>query len=218
MKRLALFSLFVTFLITSTLAYAVNPEPLENSNMVKKATLGNSNVAIKIDYIKFTDNDIEDFEVDKGVYIGIEGYTEIIENLYLGLETGYAKPTGQVDVGGLFEIETEVFFIPIELNLKYTVEVVPEFAIGLGAGVSYNYGKGEASAPGSSVSVDDFYFGGQFFADFNYRWGNLVIGANGKYQIMEDEEGSVEFLGATIPYDYNYNNWRVGGHIGVLFD
>lgn len=218
MKRLVLFTLFLTFLIPSTAAYAVEPEPLENNNMVKKVPLGKSNVAIKIDYIEFTDDNLDDFDVDQGIYIGIEGYTEIIGNLYIGLETGYAKPTGKVNIDGLFDVDTEVFFIPIELNFKYAIEIVPEFAIGLGAGVSYNYGKGEASALGSSVSVDDFYFGGQFFADLNYRWGNLVVGANGKYQIMQDEEGSVEFLGATIPYDYDYNNWKVGGHIGVVFD
>jgi Outer membrane protein beta-barrel domain len=122
--------------------------------------------------------------------------------LYLGMEVGYANPDGNV-----LGIDTEVTFVPIELNLKYAIPASPNLVFDLGAGASYNYVQEKVSLSGVSVSSDDWLFGGQVFADVNYTSGIFFIGINGKYQITEDIKGG----------NYSYNNWRVGGQVGVMF-
>jgi hypothetical protein len=178
MKRLFLFSLIVAFIIAPTAVYAA-----------EKVPLGIGNLAVKVDYINFTDN----LEDDDGLYIGLEGYGKIIPNLYLGAEVGYTNPD--------FE---DTYFVPIELNLKYAVKDTPNFVIDLGAGASYNYAKAESS--GGSLSEDDWLFGGQFFIDLNYIVDQFFVGINAKYQLTEELKG----------FD-NFNNWRVGGQIGIMF-
>jgi hypothetical protein len=212
MKKLFSFSLIVAFILISSTLYAE-----------QKAPLGIGNIAVKFDYINFTDSVLKDADVDSGFYIGIEGYVQIVPNLYLGAEAGYTNPDGNLDedvyvpyVGIVHaHADTEVTFVPIELNLKYAIEAAPNFVIDIGAGGSYNYVKVEAnvtasalgvSAPILSGSNDDWLWGGQFFADLNYTINQFFIGVNGKYQLTEDFKDS-----------YDYNNWRVGGQIGIRF-
>lgn len=203
MKRLFLFLLIAVFVLISTGVYAA-----------ERAPLGIRNAAVKFDYINFTEDELENSDVDKGLYVGIEGYGEIVPNLYLGTEVGYANPKGKVkmEVLGIeSDVDTEITFVPIELNLKYAIKAVPHLVIDLGAGASFTYVKEDTtvSASGSSLSaiIDDWLFGGQFFADLNYEFGPYFIGINAKYQITEDFKNQ----------DYNYNNWRIGGQIGVMF-
>jgi hypothetical protein len=191
-KLLFLFLLIVVFVFTAPVLHAA-----------QKAPLGNGNLAVKFDYINFTDDVVKDADVDSDFYIGIEGYVQIVPNLYLGAESGYSNPDGNV-----MGVKTELTFIPIELNLKYAVEAAPQFAIDFGAGASYNYVEEKVSLFGASLSDDDWLFGGQFFIDMNYNvGGGFFIGANGKYQITEDFKDA----------GYNYDNWRVGGQIGLMF-
>jgi hypothetical protein len=200
MKNLFSFSLvvIVAFVMTSTVFAA------------EKAPLGIGNISVKLDYINFTDNALDNSDVDKGFYVGLEGYGEIVHNLYLGAEVGYANPDGSVDIAGI-HANTEVTFVPVELNLKYAVKAAPNMAIDFGAGVSYNYVKEEASASAfgftGSSSIDDWLFGGQFFADLNYTIGQFFLGINAKYQLTENFKD----------FNYHYNNWRVGGQIGIMF-
>ncbi|MBM4141655.1 MAG: hypothetical protein FJ242_09295 [Nitrospira sp.] len=112
-------------------------------------------MAAKLDYLKFTADEVKNSDVDTGLYVGLEGYGEIAPNLYLCMEVGYVKPDGKVNILGV-DIDTEVTFVPIELNLKYAIQAAPNFIIDLGAGVSYNYVKEKASALGVSASLDDW--------------------------------------------------------------
>jgi hypothetical protein len=191
MKKLFLFLLTFAFIIVSTSVYAD-----------QKAPLGFGNIALKLDYIDFTNGDLDDTDVDTGVYVGLEGYGEIAQNLYLGMEVGYTQPNG--DIG---TYDTELTFVPVELNLKYALEPSPDFIIDFGGGVSLNYGKFKISGPGLSDSVDDWLFGGQFFTDLNYKIDRFFFGINVKYQITEEFED----------YDFDMNNWRIGGQIGIVF-
>ena len=79
MRTFMLFCLIGVFVMASTVASAQ-----------EKASLGAGNLALKVDYIQFTEDDIEDADVDSGLYIGIEGFGEVTPNLYLGVEVGYA--------------------------------------------------------------------------------------------------------------------------------
>lgn len=112
---------------------------------------------------------------------------------------------------GLVKVDTEVTFVPIELNLKYAFDAAPNFVVDLGAGASYNYIKGKLTVDGISGDENDWLLGGQVFADLNYRSGAFFLGINAKYQTTEDFE--IKNTG----YKLSGNNWRVGGQIGIMF-
>jgi hypothetical protein len=208
MKKAMLFCLIGAFVMTSTVVSAQ-----ENQ---EKAPLGVGNLALKVDYIAFTENDLEDADIDSGLYLGIEGYGEIVPNLYLGAEVGWANPDG--DVFGI--VDTELTYIPVEVNLKYAAELSPQFIIDVGAGVSYNYAKIELDAAigtfedietgeelGASIDESEWLFGGQFFVDLNYTFDQFFLGINGKYQITEEGDD----------LEVSFDNWRIGGQIGFFF-
>lgn len=184
MKKFALILLVFGLIVSSSTVFAQ-----------EKAPLGVGNLAVKVDYISFTDGDLEDVDLDTGVYVGLEGYARILTApLYLGIEAGYANPDGDFD--------TELTYVPVELNLKYAIPAAQTFVIDLGAGASYNYAKFD-----NGDSEDDWLFGGQFFIDANYTSGGFFIGINGKYQLTDEFED----------FDVELSNWRVGGQIGIMF-
>ena len=203
MKKLLLVSFLFVMVLGSSAAFAA-----------EKAPLGAGNVALKLDYISFTENEFEDAKVDTGFYIGLEAYGEVSPNLSLGAEVGYANPDGKIDelVDGIaVNIKNEVTFVPIELNLKYAFKAAPNLAIDIGAGVSYNFAKVETTASALGISLsdseEDWLFGGQFFVDLNYTVNQFFIGVNAKYQLTEDFKDA----------DFGFSNWRVGGQVGLMF-
>ena len=78
MKKFLFMLLIVAFICTASTVFAA-----------EKAPLGMGNLAVKLDWIKFTDDVLKDVDVDSGFYIGLEGYGMIAQNLYLGMEAGY---------------------------------------------------------------------------------------------------------------------------------
>lgn len=196
MRKSILVCLIGAFLIVSTVVPAAG----------QRTSLGLGNMAIKLDHISFTDDVLENSDVDSGLYVGIEGFGEISPNLYLGVEVGYANIDGSINVWGI-PVDTEVTFIPVELNFKYVLEAAPRLVIDFGAGVSFNYVEEKASALGVSADEDDLLFGGQFFMDLSYTVNEFFLGVNGKYQITEEFKD----------WDYDYNNWRIGGQVGLMF-
>jgi hypothetical protein len=190
MKKFLFMVLIVAFVCTASTVYAA-----------QKAPLGNGNLALKLDWIKFTDGWLKDRGADSAFYIGLEGYGMLAPNWYLGLESGYAQPKG-TESG---YVETKLTYIPVELNVKYAGEVAQNVVIDAGAGLSYNYSKIQLAGLSSDSK---WLFGGQFFLDLNYTIDQFFIGISGKYQITQ------KFKDA---YDFNANNWRLGGQIGVMF-
>jgi hypothetical protein len=171
--------------------------------------LGIFHFGVKVDYISFTDDFLKDADVDTGVYLGAEIYSIILPYFYLGLEAGYSNPSGTYADPILGNIDTDLTYVPIELNAKAAFEPAKNLAIDLGAGVSANYAEMKGSIVGVPVTEDDWLWGGQFFADINYIVGDVVyIGINGKYKIAEK---------GIKDYDVSLNNWMVGGQIGVKF-
>jgi hypothetical protein len=201
MKRLTLFCLIGAFLMASTVVLAQ-----------EKAPLGVGNLALKVDYIAFTDDELDDADVDSGVYAGIEGFGEVSPNLYLGLEVGYAAVSDGDWEFFSDEPDVELTYIPVEVNLKYAAEFSPHFIIDVGAGVSYNYAEIDVEGLGDE---DEWLLGGQFFVDLNYTFDAFFLGINGKYQITEEFDGPD--LGAGDDLDASFDNWRIGGQIGFFF-
>ena len=203
MKKILFLSLLVLFVFASASVYAA-----------EKYALGAGNVALKIDYINFTDSAFDKIDLKGGVYVGLEAYTAIYPNLYLGLESGWAgtKNDDTISIGQFADVDVDLktTFVPIELNLKYAIPLDPNWVIDLGGGVSYSYFKIKAEE--IDESKDDWVFGGQVFADINYKLSKeWFIGINGKYQFTE------ELKFDNFDTKTKADNWRVGANIGIMF-
>jgi len=202
MKKLLALSLMIVFVFVSTTLYAA-----------EKYDLGMGNVALKIDYINFTEDAFDEIDLENGVYVGLEGYYAIYPNLYLGLEAGWAASSNDDDIdigGGPVNVDIDVTFIPIELNLKYAVALSPDWVWDIGAGVSYSYFKIEANH--IDEDADDWLFGGQVFTDINYKLSKeWFIGINAKYQFTDDLEFD------NVDTSTSADNFRVGAHVGMMF-
>ena len=193
MKKFILLCLVGVFVMAPMVAFAQ-----------EKAPLGAGNLAVKVDYIQFTEDDLEDADVDSGLYLGVEGFAELVSNVYLGAEVGYAF----IQSGDFFEIDdrldVDLTYVPVEVNLKYAAELSPQFIIDVGAGLSYNYAKIDVQDYGDE---DEWLFGGQCFVDLNYTFDTFFLGINGKYQLTEEGDD----------LETNFDNWRIGGQIGFFF-
>lgn len=209
MKKLLFVSLMCVFILASTTLYAA-----------ETYSLGNTNVALKVDYFAFTEDVFGDVDLDEGVYVGLEGYYGVMPDLYVGLEVGWAGTSNDGDIniaGERVDTDVDVTLVPVELNLKYVIEASPEWIIGLGAGVSYNYFEVEIDPKNyGSADEDDWVWGGQLFAEVNYKMSEQwFLGVNGKYQWTEDLEFDIR--GEDVETDTSADNWRVGAQIGMMF-
>jgi hypothetical protein len=210
--------------VTVLLIVAVVAVLAGSAQAEQRYALGFGNLALKVDYLRFTDSQADDLGVANAPYIGAEFYFHVWNNLYLGVESGYAWSSGDrnvtfFDVQGLpfdVKVNIDVDYVPIELNAKYVFGWCNTWALGIGGGVSYNYFNLDVSADvdGGNQAFggdSDWLFGGQFFADLNYKSGPWFLGANIKYQITED----ISLRG--FDSDVSASNFRVGGQVGFLF-
>jgi outer membrane protein W len=209
MKKVLLVSLVFMFIFAATSVYAA-----------EKFVLGNTNVALKVDYFAFTEDVFGDIDLDEGAYVGLEGYYGVMPDLYVGLEVGWAGTSNDGDVniaGERVDTDVDVTLVPVELNLKYVIEASPEWIIGLGAGFSYNYFEVEIDPKNyGSADEDDWVWGGQLFAEVNYKMSEQwFLGINGKYQWTEKLEFDIR--GEDVETDTRADNWRAGVQIGMMF-
>jgi outer membrane protein W len=202
MKKIFLLTLLLAFVFASTTLYAA-----------EKYALGMGNIALKVDYINFTEDVFDNIDLDNGIYLGLEGYYAIYPNLYLGLEAGWAGTENDDDIeidGEKRNVDIDVTFVPIELNLKYVFELDPNWNIGVGAGISYSFFQVEANK--IDESADDWVFGGQVFADINYKMSKeWFIGINAKYQFTDDLEFD------NVDTKTSADNFRIGAQIGYMY-
>lgn len=195
MKKMFLVLLIAGFIMTSSTVFAAERFPL-----------GEGNLAVKLDYIKFTDSDLRDVDVDSGFYIGLEGYGLVADdNFYLGVEAGYTNPSGDFTAPVAGSTGTRLTYVPIEVNLKYAVAASQNVAFDIGAGLSCNYARFKIY----DESASDWMFGGQAFMDLNFTINQFFLGISGKYQLGQDFKKDNR--------QFSCNNWRIGGQIGVLF-
>lgn len=203
MKKIFLFSLLIAFILTSAVSYAQ-----------EKALIGNGNIALKMDYLNFTESALEDLDNDDCFYVGLEAYNKVSSNFYIGMEVGYTNSEGDARIRNvdreIVKADTELTYVPIELNLKYALDITPKLAVDFGAGPSYNWMKEELSGPGLTTA-EDWLWGGQLFADLDYKIDRFFLGINVKYQFTENFEIDDHET------DVNANNWRVGGQVGIMF-
>jgi len=198
MKKILLISLLLTIIFSFSIV-----------NAAEKVPLGAGNLALKIDYINFTDSQVEDFDTDDGIYVGLETYGKIADvspHFYVGMEVGYTNIDGNVH-----NFDTETTYVPVELNLKYALKISPDMTIDFGAGPSINYAKIETTGSGMSIDEDDWVWGGQIFADLVYKFRQFFAGVNAKYQVTENFEIH------EMDTDMSFRNWRIGGQVGIMF-
>ena len=183
------------FLISVCIAYVLTPATMQAQVI---APLGKANFEIKFDYIVFTDGYFDNFlNQDDGIYVGIEGYGYIAQNIYLGGEVGQGV---NMSLSG-----EEINFVPIEINAKYTRGFASNFVIDFGAGFSYSYAELTNQISNSEVR-EDWLFGGQIFIDLSYRIKWFSIGVNTKYQITQSFKEE----------DLDLSNFRLGVQIGII--
>lgn len=194
MKNFSLFALVFVLLVCSTAAYAE-----------EKAAIGKG-LALKIDYLNFTDSFVKDNNIDKSIYIAVEGYAHVAPEIFLGLEVGIANPSGTVG-----NQKTELTYVPVELNAKYVGEFLPLLNLAIGGGLSFNHASETVVSNGSTFKNDDWLLGGQVFAELLFASGNYFMGFNGKYQFTDN------FAADGSAPSHRYSNWRLGGLAGVLF-
>ncbi len=172
--------------------------------------LGWGNGAVKVDYFRFTDSDMKNLDLENGVYVGVEGYVSLLHpNLYFGLEAGWARTSGGVEFDG-FDIDLDVYYVPIEFNIKYVLEINPCLTIDVGGGGSANYFNVDAEGNGLSGGDDDWIWGGQLFGNVNYKLGQWFLGANVKYQFTD-------FIDIAAFRDMRASNFRAGAQVGFMF-
>jgi opacity protein-like surface antigen len=205
MKKFFIISLLVMFVFASTSVFAA-----------ERYALGMSNVALKVDYLNFTDDVFDNIDLDEAIYVGLEGYLAVMPNLYLGMETGWAYSENDDKIGNL-NVDIDVTFIPIELNLKYMAEISPQWVLGVGGGISYNYFEIEAND--IDRDADDWVFGGQVFAELNYKMNDQwFLGIETKYQWTEDLEfDDFGVNGRDVDTETSADNWRIGARVGFVF-
>jgi len=193
MKRLFLMSIGIVFIMAPVAIQAQERSPL-----------GNGNFAVKLDYIAFTDDYFSDLD-RSDLYLGVEGYSKITPNVYLGGEIGSAS--NDMLFSGI-----TYSYLPVELNLKYAIEATPNLVVDFGAGVSYVYFEIQHKTYWlKSAESDDWILGGQFFADLTYKIHRWSIGVHANYQITED------FEDPALGYDLDLSNWRLGVQMGIIF-
>ena len=167
-----------------------------------KAPLGVGTLMLKLDYIEFTDSFFSAPEESDGLYIGLEGYYRVANNLYVGGEFGQAA---NITLFGGEEID----FVPVELNTKYAFDAGMNLVLDFGAGISYNRTQLTHDVfLGNNIDRgSDWLLGGQIFTDLTFKIGWLAIGLNGKYQITERFKDS----------DIKLSNYRLGLSLGGCF-
>ena len=215
MRKLSLL-LVVCALVLCAAPFARAQAPNEPA----KLNLG-ADVALKVDFFHFMDSDIGDLNAENGVLVSLEFYKEVFfPNFFLGVEAGWGQSWGSIHVSDfvneqevLSKLDTTITYVPIEFNAKYAIPLAPNFALGLGAGISMNYIGGEFEAFGESFSDDDWVFGGQFFAQLDYKCHNWFFGAHVKYKITEDVKFVKDLTGDEVSAD----NIAVGLNLGFLF-
>lgn len=192
-------ALILLSLIVTSAAYGENGAPL-----------GRGSVALHISSINFTDGELEDLDVDSETLISLAAYFAIQPNLYLGGEVGFTN-LDESTTSGAFTLETDLDYVPFEINLKYVTDFQQGLMASLGGGFSLNYVDGKVSQafPGTILvsKGDEVLLGGQIFCDLIYRTGSLFFGANLKYQLTEELDD----------LDFDFSNFRIGGQIGLVF-
>ena len=187
MKKLFLILIGIALLVASAIVQAQIVAPI-----------GVGNLALKFDYIVFTDSYFDSsFNQDDGIYIGIEGYGKIASNIYLGGEIGQGI---NINLAG-----EDINFVPVEVNIKYAREFEHNFVVDFGGGFSYSYAELTHQIINQEVR-NDWLFGGQIFADLGYKISWFFAGINTKYQITQSfkDEG------------VNLNNFKLGAFIGII--
>ena len=170
------------------------------SAMASEPVLQISHFGVKVEHVGFLDDSAEQQDVDSGLFLGVEAYEYLDHGVYYGFEAGWADIEGNIVENGS-EYDTELTYIPVEMNVKWVGLILPYTSLGVGLGPSMGYARHEVKGSGIDESKEDWFWGGQALAELNIEAGAIYFGLNGKYQAVEKD----------------LQNWRAGAHIGCRF-
>jgi hypothetical protein len=204
-KRLSYLLLGLVLVLVSSMAFADD-----------SALLGKGQGGVKVDYIRFSDSDLKNFNVDSGPYVALEAYCKVknASRFYLGSEIGYSKVDGSItdtSTGTAIKVSSDFKYIPVELNAKWLFDLGSKMNFAVGTGVSLNYVDVEASASAAGLTIfdsdHDWIFGWQGFFDLNYSLGRVFVGLDGKYKQTQEFNGIGE----------KFSNFTAGAHVGWTY-
>lgn len=178
--------LALVFLLVTPLALYAQDSP----------SLGRGDIAFKFGYVVFPDGTFE----DDGLSWGLEGYSSVASNVYVGAGVAFA--------GNIGPFSDEMMLIPIEVNAKYAFGFGSHFVLAGGAGLCLAYAELESyKLFFNDETYNEWLFGGQIFGDLLLRFGGFDFGLNVKYQPLEEfDQAEVDF-----------SNIRLGIQVGLIF-
>ena len=217
MKRVILFSLVAVLIFASTSALAASTSR-HSKAVINKASL-------KLDWLTFTDDLLEDTDSSEALYIAIEMRSPVTPLFDIGMEVGYTKFSGDIvgpkSISGkstnfIGTWENTITYVPIEFNLSYS-RYFGNLVYMMGSGISGNYVNLEADVNDTvtpfTFSDEDsaWLLGAQVFFDLSYEGETYFFGIDAKYQVVEETDFFNQWL------DVNFSNLRAGIHIGTYY-
>lgn len=190
MKKISSLLVFLAFFVFPHKSFADSVFPM-----------GYSHLFVNVGNAYFTDDNVDELDLDNATFFGGGFYAALNPKVYLGLEYHRAEEDGRFILG-----TSEVEFNPVELNLKYSQLVNDHLVLDLGGGISRTYIEEKITTTGS-VTRDGWFHGIQLFAGLNILMGNAFLGFDIKWHTMDD----FKFV------SYDYNNIRLGAKLGVTF-
>lgn len=226
--------LIILVIIISTLLTANKTLAEDLPFTSKDMPLGQGYSSLSISHITFADKQIDPLEIDtfskagvesakftkyptddgvnNGLLISAESYYLIAPKIYVGGSIGY----GESDTSYIFTLitttttvttyspDSETIFIPLELNIKYALDLGNDFVFSFGGGLSRNFIKEKMAgrqilgtdSDGQYIlgpyrdyyRVKDWVNGMQLFAELFYRpeYENYFYGAKLSTKILDD--------------------------------
>lgn len=168
---------------------------------------GYHGIAFKIEYVDFAETVMKSRDVENGIMVGFEGYRRLSQGLYLSGEASVVTIEGTPTPG----VNTDLNYMPLEVNVRYVGEGAPSTYFDVGGGVSYSY-VSEKNVLSNNSDTSDWVLGGQVFAALNYVTDRYYGGITTKYQITQNYGDPTS--GGTR---FNLNNWRLGVQAGMSF-
>lgn len=167
------------------------------------AQMMQGSVGVKVDYINFPADELDDADANDAVYVALEAYKALMGGMIqVGGEIGYAKADGSVRVSGR-DLDSEFKFVPVEMNAKFSSGITDRLSYAIGLGISMIFV--DFDSPDFGFDEDNWLWGGQLFGELNYTLGNVILGLDVKWHQTESFK------------DVDFNNYRAGAHIGWMF-
>lgn len=154
-----------------------------------------------------------------GPYVGIEVFSRVSESVSVGGQASFGMMLNRADDLAAGSAVDDLTYIPVELNVRYSVPLGEHILAGLDAGVSLNGIVEKKQQCGMIlISLDPVQYcsttttqllrlGAQVGLTVDVTSGTFRAGLDGTYQATDGDDSAAG----------KYSNYRLGVHAGWLF-